>query len=144
MPAYHANPAPLTSDPPAVTAPRRVLVIDDHPDTADSLALILASAGHDARAVRSAFAAFDVLFGFDPDVCLVDLRMPVMDGFEAARRLRVILGPHVRLLAITGELAAVADPRAAAFERVLAKPIDVAELLRALTAVPATRPPVGV
>jgi CheY-like chemotaxis protein len=139
MPADYANPAPLTSDPPAVTALRRVLVIYDHPDTADSLALLLSVAGHDARSVRSAYAAFDVLVGFDPEVCLVDLRMPAMDGFEAALRLRVILGPHVRLLAITGEPEAAADPRAVVFEQVFTKPIDMTEVLWELADVPPWR-----
>jgi CheY-like chemotaxis protein len=131
-------------DAPIAVAPRRVLVVDDHPDAATSLAVILTAAGHDALPVRSAFTAIEALMAFDPDVCLVNLRMPRMAGFEAAARLWVILGPHVRLLAITGEPEAAADARAAAFERVFAKPIDVAELLRALAAVPATRPPVGV
>jgi CheY-like chemotaxis protein len=116
------------------TAPvrRRVLVIDDHVDTATSLAVLLAAHGHHARAARSAFAAFHALAEFDPEVCLVDLRMPLMDGFETAARLRMILGPHVRLLAITGELVAALDPRAEVFERVFTKPLDVGELLRAI------------
>jgi CheY-like chemotaxis protein len=118
-----------------------VLVIDDHPDTAQSLAQLISAAGHEARAVRSAFAAFDALADFDPDVCLVDLLMPVMDGFEAARRLRVILGPHVRLLAITGVPAAAADPRAAVFGRVFTKPINTTELLSALATAPSIHPP---
>jgi CheY-like chemotaxis protein len=67
----------------------------------------------------------------------VDLRMPTMDGFETAVRLLTILGPHVRLLAITGELTEAADPRTAAFERVLTKPLDMPELLRAV----ADKPP---
>jgi CheY-like chemotaxis protein len=121
-------------------SPRRVLIIDDHPDTAASLAVLLSANGHHARATRSAFAAFHALAAFDPDVCLVDLRMPLMDGFETAIRLRVILGPHVRIMAITGELRAAADPRAEElFERVFAKPLDVGELLRAIV----DAPPVG-
>ena len=85
-------------------------------------------------------AAFHSLAAFDPDMCLVDLRMPLMDGFETAARLRMILGPHVRLLAITGELAAARDPRTAMFERVLTKPLDAGELLQAIT----DRPPPSV
>ena len=126
------TPSPLNDLPPTVVAPRRVLIIDDHADTATSLAVLLAASGHSTRATRSAFAAFSVLIEFDPDVCLVDLRMPLMDGFETAARLRMILGPHVRLLAITGELAAALDPRAEAFEQVFTKPLDVDELLRAI------------
>ncbi len=119
-------------DAPTVVTPRRVLVIDDHPDTAASLAVLLSARGHLTRATRSAFAAFTALAEFDPHVCLIDLRMPLMDGFETAERLRSILGPHVRLLAITGELKAAAYPRTAAFERVFTKPLDVGELLRAI------------
>jgi CheY-like chemotaxis protein len=119
-------------DAPTVLAPRRVLVIDDHPDTAESLAVLLAVNGHEAKATISAFAAFDALLSFDPDVCLVDLRMPLMDGFETAARLRVILGPRVRIFAITGELAAVLDPRVEVFEQVFTKPLDPSELLRAV------------
>ena len=118
-------------DAPTVLVPRRVLVIDDHRDTTASLVTLLTVAGHLACGVTSAFAAFDVLLKFDPEVCLVDLRMPLMDGFETATRLRVVLGPRVRMLAISGELRAAADPRAAAvFERVFTKPLDVPNLLR--------------
>ena len=66
--------------------------------------------------------------------------MPMMDGFETATRLRVILGPHVRIMAITGELRAAADPRAAVlFERVFIKPLDIDELLRAIVDAPPAR-----
>jgi two-component system, OmpR family, response regulator len=136
MDADPRNSPTLACDAPTAATPRRVLVIDDHLDTAASLAVLLDAVGHDARAARSAFAAFDTLAEFDPDVCLVDLRMPMMDGFETAVRLLVILGPHVRLLAMTGEPRAAADPRTAAFERVFAKPLDVPELLRAVAESP--------
>lgn len=129
----------LPHDAPTVLTGRRVLVVDDHPDTASSLAVLLAMHGHDARAALSAFAAFHALLEFDPEVCLVDLRMPMMDGFETAKRLRVILGPHVRLMAITGELRAALDPRGTIFERVFNKPLDVPELLRAVGGTPPGR-----
>ena len=131
---------PIPPDDPTVVYQRRVLVIDDHPDTAESLAVLLTAAGHYALPVTSAVKAFDALFKFDPQVCLVDLRMPGLDGFEAARRLRVVLGSHVRMLAITGELSAAEDPRAAAFDRVFTKPPDVPALLRAVADAPAWRP----
>jgi CheY-like chemotaxis protein len=124
-------------DAPTTLTPRRVLVIDDHVDAASSLAVLMAVNGHDARAAASAFAAFSALAEFDPDVCLVDLRMPMMDGFETAARLRIILGHRVRLLAITGELSAAADPRTAMlFKRVFTKPLDVPALLQAVADAP--------
>jgi CheY-like chemotaxis protein len=121
---------------PEATMPR-VLVVDDNPDAAESLAILLRCDGHDVRAVTGAFPAFDVLAEFTPDVCLLDLRMPVLDGFTLAERLREELGPRVRLLALTGEQAAASDPRAGVFERVLTKPPDLDELLAAVAVPPA-------
>jgi CheY-like chemotaxis protein len=110
----------------------KVLVLDDHRDTAESLGLLLGLHGHDVRAVTSAYAAFDALADFAPDVWLVDVRMPGMDGYEVARRVREALGPGARVLALTGELEAAADPRAAVFDRVFTKPPDLEELLGAV------------
>jgi CheY-like chemotaxis protein len=110
----------------------KVLILDDHPDTAESLAVLLSVYGHDVQAMTSGYAAFDALAGFTPDVCLLDIRMPGMDGFQVAARMREVLGPGVRLLGITGELQAAVDPRAEVFDRVFTKPPDPRELLRAV------------
>jgi CheY-like chemotaxis protein len=107
----------------------KVLVIDDNPDSAESLARLLRVDGNDVVAVTSGPGALDALAGFTPDVCLIDIRMPGMDGFAVADHLRRLLGPAVRLLALTGAPDAVADPRAAVFDRVLTKPPDVDTLL---------------
>jgi CheY-like chemotaxis protein len=85
----------------------RVLVVDDHPDTAQSVAEILADFGYDVRfalggsdAVRMAAAAW-------PDVVLLDLAMPGVDGCEVARRLRAQRGGRkVFIIAMTGLTAA--------------------------------------
>ena len=66
----------------------QILVVDDHPDEAESLAVLLGVNGHEARAARNAFAAFTVLADFAPDVCVLDLRMPRWDGFTLAEKLR--------------------------------------------------------
>jgi two-component system CheB/CheR fusion protein len=112
----------------------KVLVLDDHPDTAESLGMLLSMSGHDVRAMTSGYAAFEVLTEFTPDVCLLDIRMPGMSGYEVASRMREVLGPNVRLLALTGERDAAADPRSEVFERVLTKPPDPDELFRAVAA----------
>ena len=112
----------------------KILVIDDNRDTAESLAVLLTLAGHDARSVTSGYAAFTALSEFTPEVCLVDIRMPGMNGYEVAARLRAIFGPGVRLLALTGELGAERDPRATVFEQVFAKPPDLGELFGAVAA----------
>src|SRR5262245_48884082 len=96
----------------------KVLVLDDHPDAAESLGLLLRLLGHDVRAVTSPSAALDALADFAPDVCLLDLRMPGMDGYQVARRVRAALGPGVRVFALTAELEAADDPRSTVFDRV--------------------------
>lgn len=111
-----------------------VLVIDDNADAAESLAMLLDLQGHDTQAVTSGFAAFHHISEFTPEVCLIDIRMPGMDGYQVAARLRELLGQRARLLAVTGKLTAATDPRATVFEKVLAKPVDLGELLTAVAA----------
>src|SRR6516162_10506388 len=96
---------PPTSPPPGAPM-ARVLVVDDHRDTAESLGLL----GREVRAVRSGLAAFSAVIDFTPDACVVDIRMPGMDGFTVAGRLRDLLGAGVRLVAVTGERSAASDP----------------------------------
>jgi CheY-like chemotaxis protein len=123
-------------------APRRVLVVDDQLDASASLAYLLTLHGHRAKAVSSGLSALAAVDGFTPDVCLMDIRMPGMSGYELADRLRRAFGPGLRLLAVTGELSAAADPRAAElFEQVFAKPLDMDELLRVVDGSPSLLPP---
>jgi CheY-like chemotaxis protein len=114
-----------------------VLVVDDHRDTAESLALLLGLEGHDVRAVTSGFAAFSALADFTPDVCVLDIKMPLMDGFAVAVRLREALGPNVRLLALSVEENVGANPRAGVFDAVFTKPPDLRELFAAVAGPPA-------
>lgn len=67
---------------------RRVLVVDDHEDAADTLALLLRIAGHQVRLAYSGASALQVVTNFYPDVILLDLVMPGMDGFATVRQLR--------------------------------------------------------
>jgi CheY-like chemotaxis protein len=113
-----------------------VLVVDDHPDVAETLAEVLRLTGHDARPFLSGPDALAALAGFRPDACVLDLRMPGMDGFELAGRLRAALGPGATLVALSGELGAVGDGRAWVFDRVFAKPPDLGRLLDALADAP--------
>ncbi len=127
-------PIPASTRPPPGAPVCKVLVVDDHRDTAESLGVALGLLGHDVRAVRSGLAAFYAVTDFAPDACVVDIRMPAMDGFTIAERLRGLLGPGVRMVAVTGERAAASDPRAGVFDRVLTKPLGLGELLGALAA----------
>jgi signal transduction histidine kinase/CheY-like chemotaxis protein len=82
---------------------RRVLIVDDNVDAADSLRLMLEIRGHDVRATYDGSSALETLQEFDAEVVLLDLGMPRMDGLEVARRIRALpLRATPRLIALTG------------------------------------------
>ena len=122
--------------PPAIAA-RRVLVVDDNEDAAKTLAMILTLDGHDVRAVFSASAALEQVREFEPDVVLLDIGLPVMDGYEVARRIRnqEDLGA-VRLVALTGygQTEDRQRTRAAGFDGHLVKPVEMRALHEMLSA----------
>lgn len=80
---------------------RRVLVVDDNVDAADLLALALEMRGHSVCVAYDAPSALRLVEGFTPDVAVLDIGLPVMDGYELAERLRA-LDPRTRLVALTG------------------------------------------
>jgi PAS domain S-box-containing protein len=115
---------------------RRVLVVDDNADAAATLRMMLELNGHDARAVFGGEAALETLTEFDAEVVLLDLGMPLMDGFETARRIRALPGGReIVLVALTG-WGQDEDRRRTAeagFDEHLTKPVDM-ERLAALLA----------
>jgi CheY-like chemotaxis protein len=70
----------------------RVLVVDDCPDTVTSLQLLLRSWGHEARVATDGLTALDLADAFRPDVVVLDIALPGMDGYEVAKRLAVQRG----------------------------------------------------
>lgn len=108
----------------------RILVVDDHPDTAESLALLLRAHGHDVRVASDGSEALRTATSFHPRVVLLDLGMPGMDGNEIARRMRELPWARASLfLAISGwssPPAVVETP----FHARRTKPVDPDELLR--------------
>ena len=106
---------------------KRVLVVDDNRDAADSLGKLLNLAGAEARAVYNGFAALEVLPTYQPAVLLVDIGMPDMDGYELARRVRQLPDcEDLTLIALTGWGQAEDRQRsqAAGFDFHLTKPAD--------------------
>jgi CheY-like chemotaxis protein len=103
--------------------PCKVLVVDDERDTADSSVSLLQLWGHRAEAAYSAEDALAKAQALDPDVVLMDLAMPVMNGFDLAKELRRYC-PQATFMALTGFTRAdiVRRAREAGFERVLVKP----------------------
>ncbi len=116
--------------------PLRILVVDDHRDAGDSLALILRLLGAEVRIARDGPEALEVYERFDADVALLDIGMPGMDGYEVARCMQAAFpARYTRLVALTGwgqeEDRRLA--REAGFEHHLVKPADL-ETLQALLA----------
>lgn len=114
---------------------RRVLVIDDHEPTAVGLGRLLRVLGHTVHVVSSGQAALDSVEDFRPDLILLDIGLPHMDGYEVARQLRANpLLAHVTLVALTG-YGSHSDrerSRASGFDHHLVKPVQfnaVASLL---------------
>jgi CheY-like chemotaxis protein len=116
-----------------------VLVADDNSDAAETLTILLGLMGHRASCVPDGAAAIAAFQASQPDVVLLDIGMPGMDGYEVARRLRKLQRPDrrpPRLLALTGWGAANDRARAqeAGFDQHLTKPVDIAALQQALQA----------
>jgi CheY-like chemotaxis protein len=117
--------------------PRRILIVDDNADAANSLALVLGLDGHVTEAVYSATEALSRAESFRPEVILLDIGLPEMDGYEVARRLRErpeLAG--IRIVALTGygQSDDVRRAREVGFNDHLTKPVDFNELARALEA----------
>jgi CheY-like chemotaxis protein len=120
----------------AVTVePRRVLVVDDNADAADSLAMLLGVRGHETRVAYSAKDALTCAATFQPEVGILDIGLPELDGYELAKRLRAMPQMlELRLVALTGYGQVEDQQRALAcgFDAHLVKPIDLATLERTL------------
>ena len=120
--------------------PRRILVVDDIADSADSLAQMLALEGHETRAAYSGPSALTILCDFAPEVVLLDIGMPGMDGYEVARRIRQESESQPPLLvALTGYVQESdrRTAREAGFDRHLEKPVDLPALRDLLSHPPA-------
>jgi CheY-like chemotaxis protein len=116
--------------------PMRVLVVDDHPDAADALAAVLELLGCPVRACHNGQEALAVVGEFQPQVCLIDLVMPGMDGLELAARLRVWAAGRPLLVVATtalGDAETKARTALAGFHEHLVKPVDVPTLIDTLT-----------
>jgi CheY-like chemotaxis protein len=116
---------------------RRELVVDDNADAANTLAELLRMDGHQAQPAFSAEEALSLAQSFNPDVVLLDIGLPRMDGYEVARRLRhSLLRKGAMLIALTGSGQAEDRERAhsAGFDAHLVKPVDLAALAKLLAA----------
>lgn len=120
---------------------RRVLVVEDDEDVGEVVAMMARSLGHRVEWVPTGGLALSMTPSFDPEVILLDLRLPDMDGFEVARRLRAIgERRHPMISALTGwvDNKAWEEAAAAGFDHYLVKPTSVRDLERVIASKPAT------
>ncbi len=132
-PASAAETAPQT--------PRRILVVDDNADAAESLALILRLRGHEVRTADRGQTAIEIGAEFHPQVVVLDLGMPGLNGYDTARRMRSeAWGKQALLIALTGwgQPEDVQRSAEAGFDHHLTKPADLERLARLIDGVPAT------
>ena len=116
----------------AAVAPRRVLLVDDNRDFAMSLAALLELEGHDVRTTFEAMSAQTVASEFHPDIAFVDLGLPLVSGFELARRLRAQPDTNATVLvAVTGwgKDEDRQRSREAGFDLHLVKPVEPDQIL---------------
>jgi CheY-like chemotaxis protein/anti-sigma regulatory factor (Ser/Thr protein kinase) len=116
----------------------RVLVVDDNKDAAESLAVLLEANGHDVKAVHDGLSALEAARDYRPNLILLDIGLPGMNGFEVARKVRkeLELGKVV-LVAMTGYGQETDKQRSqeAGFDHHLVKPADFSEVKKILATV---------
>jgi CheY-like chemotaxis protein len=113
----------------------KILVVDDNVDSADSLALLLSIGGHETHVAHDGPGAMDAAARLLPDVVLLDIGLPKMDGLEVCRRIRQEpWGRRMGIVALTGlgQDSDRVESESAGFDRHVVKPIDYEALLRTL------------
>jgi PAS domain S-box-containing protein len=117
-----------------IATPRRVLVIEDNEDSRDMLRQLLENAGHEVHDAGDGPQGVDAALRLEPDVALIDVGLPELDGYEVARRIRSGTRRDMLLVALTGYGLAEDRERAlaAGFDLHLVKPIDFDKLFDVL------------
>jgi PAS domain S-box-containing protein len=129
-----APPAPV----PLVTPPLRVLVVDDNVDTAESLTMLVQALGHDVRTTHDGSAAQQVALDYRPNVVLLDIGLPGIDGYEVARWIRqqaVLQGAVLVAMTGYGQESDRQRSHDAGFDFHLVKPTDFGKLQEILATV---------
>ncbi len=119
--------------------PHRILIADDNADSAESMGMLLRLMGNDVRIARDGLDAVEQAAAFQPDIVLMDIGMPRLDGYEAARRIRnQAWSRDTLLVAVTGWGPSDDDEEATAagFDHHFTKPLDPAELRRLVSGTP--------
>jgi DNA-binding response OmpR family regulator len=109
---------------------QRVLIVDDNEDARLLLSEILRAIGHDVRTAADGYEAVKLVETFTPDVAILDIGLPGMDGYELATKLGAI-AKGAKLIALSGygQESDRVKSHAAGFDRHLVKPVDIRRLL---------------
>lgn len=109
---------------------KRVLIVDDNVEGAEILKDFLEAEGHQVITVAEPIAALDRAETFVPEVCILDIELPVMNGYELAARLRDTPAKDSVLVALTGYSSDYdgRQSREAGFQHYLVKPVDLGQL----------------
>ena len=130
----------IAASPEAAVVARRILLADDNADALESLAAVLRLRGHEVFSASNGASAFETAVQHVPDIALLDIGMPLLDGYEVARRIRAeTWGKTVTLVALTG-WGQESDRRRsqeAGFDTHLVKPLDPERLSALLAQLPA-------
>lgn len=119
-----------TNDPPRAAQPRnarRILVADDNLDAGASLAMLLRLDGYEVSLATTGLEALELFARIRPDVAILDIGMPGLNGYEVARRIRAQSGTQdVKLIAVTGwgQASDKAKAAAAGFDHHFTKPVE--------------------
>lgn len=128
--AASESPANPVEMPPSCT--RRILVVDDNRDVTNGLELLLQQKGHDVRVAHDGHSALEFIQIFNPDIVLLDIGMPNMDGYEVCRQIRATAkGSRIVVCAVTGWGQPEDKRRAfeAGFDCHLTKPVKIDDVL---------------
>jgi CheY-like chemotaxis protein len=104
--------------------------VEDDDGIRDMVDIVLSAAGYEVLTASDGAAALQVVGSVRPDLLLLDMRMPVMDGWELARQYRALPGPHAPIVVMTAARDAAQWAAEVDANGYLGKPFDVAELLR--------------
>jgi CheY-like chemotaxis protein len=129
--------AHLPADEAPAVLTRRILVVDDHVDSARSLAMLLRMSGHETTTAHDGLTALTAAETFCPDVVLLDISLPKLDGHEVARRIRKqSWGKDMLLVALTGwgQDEDRRQSREAGFDEHMVKPVPYEALMKLLAA----------
>jgi CheY-like chemotaxis protein len=108
----------------------RVLVVEDEPDIRQSVADALEGEGYHVAVAENGAEALEIVACFRPEVILLDMKMPVMDGWAFVRTYRRTPPPHGRIVVFTAAADAARRAAETGADGVVAKPFDLDDLLR--------------